>query len=55
MSQGIETISVAAPLSELLVVFDKGHVAVVVDKDSFIGLITRIDLIHHLRRKVDQA
>ncbi len=54
MSQGLETISVNAPLGEVLAVFDKGHVAVVVDQDRFIGLITRIDLIHHLRRKVDQ-
>ena len=53
MSHGIETISAAAPLSELLAVFDKGYVAVIVDKDRFIGLITRIDLINHLRRKVD--
>jgi len=53
MTENLETISVAAPLSELLPVFDKGHVAVVVEKDRFLGLITRIDLINHLRRKVD--
>ncbi|MDR3516699.1 MAG: cystathionine beta-synthase [Azospirillaceae bacterium] len=53
MSHGIQTLSPNAPLSELLSVFDQGHVAVVVEDDRFLGLITRIDLINHLRRKVD--
>jgi len=29
-----------------------GHVAIVVDGDQFLGLITRIDLLNYLRRKV---
>jgi cystathionine beta-synthase len=53
MSGGIETIPVGAPLNELLSVFDKGYVAVVVDRERFLGLITRIDLLNHLRRQVD--
>ncbi|MDR3436015.1 cystathionine beta-synthase [Telmatospirillum sp.] len=53
MATRIETIAAAAPLSELVAVFDKGHVAIVVDAGRFLGLITRIDLINHLRRKVD--
>jgi len=52
MSQGIETIPVTAPLSSLITLFDRGLIAVVVDDDHFLGLITRIDLINHLRRKV---
>jgi cystathionine beta-synthase len=33
-------------------VFDRGHVAIVVDNDKFLGLITRIDLLNFLRRRV---
>ena len=32
---------------------DRGHVVVVRDGSRFLGLITRIDLVNHLRRKVD--
>ena len=53
MSHAIETIPVEAPLNELLSVFGKGYVAVVVDGERFLGLITRIDLLNHLRRQVD--
>jgi cystathionine beta-synthase len=53
MSGAIETIPVTSPLGALLPVFDKGYVAVVVDGDRFLGLITRIDLLNHLRRQVD--
>jgi cystathionine beta-synthase len=53
MSGAIETIPVSSPLGALLPVFDKGYVAVVVDGDRFLGLITRIDLLNHLRRQVD--
>jgi len=31
-------------------VFDRNEVAIVFDGDEFVGLITRIDLINHLRR-----
>ncbi|MGO9361187.1 MAG: pyridoxal-phosphate dependent enzyme [Xanthobacteraceae bacterium] len=53
MSGAIETVPVASPLGDLLPVFDKGYVAVVVDGERFLGLITRIDLLNHLRRQVD--
>jgi cystathionine beta-synthase len=53
MSHGIETVAVSALLSDLIDIFDRGLVAVVVDGEHFLGLITRIDLINHLRRKVD--
>ena len=52
MSGAIGTIPVSAPLGDLLPLFDKGFVAVVVDGDRFLGLITRIDLLNHLRRQV---
>ena len=55
MSRGIETLPVNAPLSSLITIFDRGLIAVVVDGDHFLGLITRIDLINHLRRKVSET
>ena len=30
--------------------FDRNEVAIIFDGDEFVGLITRIDLINHLRR-----
>jgi cystathionine beta-synthase len=33
-------------------VFDRGHVAIVTDGGRFLGLITRIDLLNSLRRRV---
>ena len=53
MSTGIETIAVDAPIGALRKLFDKGFVAVVVEGDRFLGLITRIDLLNHLRREKD--
>ncbi len=53
MSARVETVPVTAPLRDLLPVFERGHVVVVLDDSRFLGLITRIDLVNHLRRKVD--
>lgn len=55
MSKGLETIEVSSPLGDLVGLFDRGLVAVVVENHRFLGLITRIDLINHLRRKVERA
>jgi len=51
MVSTIETIEASQPIRALLPVFDKGFVAVVVDGSHFLGLITRIDLLNHLRRQ----
>ncbi len=48
----VETIAPTAPLEALLPIFAKDHVAVVERDGRFIGLITRIDFINHLRRRV---
>ncbi len=53
MSERVETVQVTVPLRDLLPVFERGHVVVVLDDSRFLGLITRIDLVNHLRRKVD--
>lgn len=52
MTKKVETIPPSANLSDLLPIFDKGNTAVVVDGDQFLGLITRIDLLNHLRQKL---
>jgi cystathionine beta-synthase len=49
---------VKSPIEALLPVFDRGHVAIVTDDSGgtgagrFLGLITRIDLLNYLRRRV---
>jgi cystathionine beta-synthase len=48
----VETIDPAAPLEDLLPIFARDHVAVVEKDGKFIGLVTRIDLINHLRRRL---
>jgi cystathionine beta-synthase len=48
----VETIAPTAPLEDLLPIFAKDHVAVVERDGKFIGLITRIDFINHLRRRL---
>ena len=51
MTSSIETIEVGQTIHALLPVFERGYVAVVVDGPHFLGLITRIDLLNHLRRR----
>lgn len=52
MVSKLDKIDVRSPIESLLPVFDRGHVAIVVDGDKFLGLITRIDLLNYLRRRV---
>ncbi|HEX7341264.1 MAG TPA: pyridoxal-phosphate dependent enzyme [Rhodanobacteraceae bacterium] len=49
----LNVLDVHAPIDALLPVFDRGHVAIVMDGEKFLGLITRIDLLNYLRRKVE--
>jgi len=48
----LNKLDVRSPIESLLPVFERGHVAIVVDGEQFLGLITRIDLLNYLRRKV---
>ncbi|GHA85728.1 pyridoxal-phosphate dependent enzyme [Cognatilysobacter bugurensis] len=52
MVSKLDKVDVGAPIEALLPVFDRGHVAIVTAGDSFLGLITRIDLLNYLRRRV---
>ncbi len=53
MMTNLQMLDVRSPIESLLPVFERGHVAIVVDGEDFLGLITRIDLLNWLRRKVD--
>jgi cystathionine beta-synthase len=48
----VETVAPDAPIAALLPIFAKDHIAVIEKDGKFIGLITRIDFINHLRRRV---
>ncbi|MBU6246810.1 MAG: pyridoxal-phosphate dependent enzyme [Xanthomonadaceae bacterium] len=48
----LQKIDVHSPIESLLPVFDRGLVAIVMDGERFLGLITRIDLLNYLRRRV---
>ena len=45
----IETVSAAAPLAELVPLFRKDYIAIVMDGDQFLGVATRLDLINYFR------
>ncbi len=54
MTDRLETLSPAANISDLLGVFDRGRVAIVMDGAKFLGLITRTDLLSYLRLQMSK-
>ena len=52
MVSKLDILDVKSPIEDLLPVFDRGHVVIVSEGDKFLGLITRIDLLNYLRRRV---
>jgi len=52
MVSKLDFLDVKSPVEALLPVFDRGQVAIVTDGERFLGLITRIDLLNYLRRRV---
>lgn len=48
----LDKVDVRAPVEALLPVFDRGHVAIVMEGEQFLGLVTRIDLLNYLRQRV---
>ena len=53
MVSKLDRVNVKSPVEALLPVFDRGHVAIITEGDRFLGLITRIDLLNWLRRRVN--
>ncbi len=51
MVSNLEMLDVTSSMESLLPVFDKGHVAIVMEGEKFVGLVTRIDLLNFLRRR----
>ena len=49
MTAEVHTLQARQTLDALLPVFDRNEVAIILDGDEFLGLVTRIDLINHLR------
>jgi cystathionine beta-synthase len=52
MTSRLDTVQVDSPMSRLLPIFDRGHVAIVEKGDQFLGLITRYDMLNYLRRRM---
>ena len=55
MTDKIETLPPTAKISDLLEVFDRGRVAIVMHNDKFLGLITRTDLLSYLRLNMPKS
>jgi cystathionine beta-synthase len=55
MTDRLETLAPSAKINDLLGVFDRGRVAIVMDGDKFLGLITRTDLLSYLRRHMPKS
>jgi cystathionine beta-synthase len=49
----LHSVQVTDSLDALMPIFDKDFVAIVKDGEEFLGLITRVDLVNHLRRRAD--
>ena len=45
----LDTISADAPIADLVPLFRKDYIAIVMDGDQFLGVVTRLDLINYFR------
>ena len=52
MTSDLDTILPTGKLDDVLAILDRDHVAIVAEGDKFHGLITRIDVLNSLRRKL---
>lgn len=52
MASHLVTVSVDAPVTQLMEIFRHGMVAIVMKDNEFLGLVTRIDLLNWLRRRL---
>jgi len=52
MASGLVTVPVDAPVAQLMEIFKRGMVAIVMKDKEFQGLVTRIDLLNWLRRRM---
>ena len=54
MESHLVTVPPSASVEQLMEIFNRGLVAIVVDGNEFLGLITRIDFLNWLRRRTQQ-
>jgi len=54
MESHLVTVPPDAPIEKLVEIFKRGLVAIIVDGEEFLGLVTRIDLLNWLRRRREQ-
>ena len=47
----LDLVDMRTEINALMPLFERGHVAIVVDGERFIGLITRMDVLNYLRRR----
>ena len=52
MTNKLETLAPNASIADVITVFDRGRVAIVMDGPKFLGLITRTDLLSYLRLRM---
>ncbi len=55
MSAELETVERTASIESLVPIFRRDLTVIVVDGDTFLGLITRIDMLNHLRRGLSET
>ena len=54
MTREVVRLAKREPESALKPIFDRGQVAVIVDNDQFLGLVTRSDVLTHWRNRLDK-
>ncbi len=52
MTTRLRTVTPSAPVDEVVHLIDDGCTPIVVDGDAFLGLVTSIDVVNHLRRQL---
>jgi cystathionine beta-synthase len=52
MSTQLTTVPLNTPVADLLPIYTRGFVPIVVENGDFVGLVTKIDLLNFLRRKM---
>ena len=52
MTRNLVTVQHSTPLNEMFALLDKGLVGILYYEGKFYGLITRVDMLNHLRRKL---
>ena len=55
MARNLVTFQVSQSIEELPAIFERGMVAIIMDKDTFLGLITPIDFLQYLRKRMGQT